>query len=563
MTILLLVLHLLLLTSLSTAASKILSVDQHFDASSTQLSIPGNVTRVESQSSDGCFPTSPGGVIFTSDSAKCPCYLSYMLTSFVRKPSTAADFLLLTEENYQAYKESDYKSKPKYETKYSEFGKNAGNFSLSQSVYFYRSEAMEINDNGEYRVVVRSASDSGEEDCASAVSVILDSTVKQCSSLIKDPGQQRIVGGNAVTSDRIKKNMVFYSNGMGNCTGSLVADRWVLTVAHCSVSRVSSVKVGGAIADLGEVYDVVDRISHPTFTSSDGIPGSYADIALMKLSKPVVGAKPFKINSNKDFDSGIARALGYGRIANNWRGGVGRLLQVDLPIVPFKECVEKHRKQGTALTDILNEKMHICAGRDAAQGECDACHGDSGGSLLGLNSATGEYYQIGVVSMGDECGVPGRPGIYTRVSSYQEWIRSTTEGEVLTLAGVPEAPSPGGSQSTGVTAGGGGDDGTSGATGGEVGAATGSTSPSSASSEPRRDGVVLPVWGIVLISLAAAFSVIIAAGFIIGFWRKRSANQASALSGRRTSSVSRNRRQVADEAILSPRTSSVSPQEQV
>jgi secreted trypsin-like serine protease len=54
--------------------------------------------------------------------------------------------------------------------------------------------------------------------------------------------------------------------------------------------------------------------------------------------------------------------------------------------------------------------------------------GDSGGPLLETKLDTAgndKYYVVGVVSSGFGCGEPGIPGLYTRVSSYIEWIGST------------------------------------------------------------------------------------------------------------------------------------------
>lgn len=47
--------------------------------------------------------------------------------------------------------------------------------------------------------------------------------------------------------------------------------------------------------------------------------------------------------------------------------------------------------------------------------------GDSGGPLL-HQLANGRWVNIGIVSWGIRCGEPGRPGIYTRVNSYLDWI---------------------------------------------------------------------------------------------------------------------------------------------
>eukprot|EP00079_Xenopus_tropicalis_P038919 XP_017952690.1 PREDICTED: transmembrane protease serine 9-like [Xenopus tropicalis] len=65
------------------------------------------------------------------------------------------------------------------------------------------------------------------------------------------------------------------------------------------------------------------------------------------------------------------------------------------------------------LTDTM-----LCAGY--AKGGRDSCNGDVGGPLVCPKD--GRWYLAGVVSGGDGCGKPNRPGIYTRVSSYIKWI---------------------------------------------------------------------------------------------------------------------------------------------
>ncbi|EPY80987.1 hypothetical protein CB1_000769003 [Camelus ferus] len=51
--------------------------------------------------------------------------------------------------------------------------------------------------------------------------------------------------------------------------------------------------------------------------------------------------------------------------------------------------------------------------------------GDSGGPLVGKDLKD-TWYLIGIVSWGDNCGQKNKPGVYTKVTYYRNWIASKT-----------------------------------------------------------------------------------------------------------------------------------------
>jgi secreted trypsin-like serine protease len=53
--------------------------------------------------------------------------------------------------------------------------------------------------------------------------------------------------------------------------------------------------------------------------------------------------------------------------------------------------------------------------------------GDSGGPIF---QWTGQYWeQVGIVSYGDGCAQPGKPGVYTRLSYYYDWINNILKND--------------------------------------------------------------------------------------------------------------------------------------
>ncbi|ELV12170.1 Transmembrane protease serine 11E [Tupaia chinensis] len=93
------------------------------------------------------------------------------------------------------------------------------------------------------------------------------------------------------------------------------------------------------------------------------------------------------------------------------------LRQVQVELIDTKTCNEPQSYNGA-----ITPRM-LCAG--FLKGRRDACQGDSGGPLVSPN-ARDIWYLAGIVSWGDECGKPNKPGVYTRVTAFRNWIASKT-----------------------------------------------------------------------------------------------------------------------------------------
>lgn len=76
---------------------------------------------------------------------------------------------------------------------------------------------------------------------------------------------------------------------------------------------------------------------------------------------------------------------------------------------------------GASITDQM-----LCAGY--TEGGKDSCQGDSGGPIVKrVPQSNGKYidYHVGVVSFGDGCARPNRPGVYARTSAAKSFIEDT------------------------------------------------------------------------------------------------------------------------------------------
>uniref|UniRef100_A0A8C4YJA8 Hepsin n=1 Tax=Gopherus evgoodei TaxID=1825980 RepID=A0A8C4YJA8_9SAUR len=207
---------------------------------------------------------------------------------------------------------------------------------------------------------------------------------------------------------------------MGFVRRNRVVSRW--RVFSGAISQVPS--RGQQVGVMGVVY----HAGYLPFLDPDSEENGN-DIALVHLATPLSfteDVQPVCLPALGQplLDGKVCTVTGWGN--TQYYGQQSATLQeASVPIISTALC-----NSPEYYSNQIRPRM-FCAGY--AEGGTDACQGDSGGPFVcedGI-SRTLRWRLCGVVSWGTGCALPQKPGVYTRVGAFHDWIHQAMKTHSL------------------------------------------------------------------------------------------------------------------------------------
>ncbi|KAL2777781.1 trypsin-2 isoform 2 preproprotein, partial [Daubentonia madagascariensis] len=220
----------------------------------------------------------------------------------------------------------------------------------------------------------------------------------------------KIVGGYTCEENSLPYQ-VSLNSGQHFCGGSLINDQWVVSAAHCYEFRIQ-VRLGEhnikVLEGNEQFINSAKIIRHPKY-NKDTLDN---DIMLIKLSSPaVINARVSTIALPSSCAPAGTECLisGWGNTLSSGSSYPHLLQCLNAPLLSEAQCKASYPGKIT--------RNMVCAG--FLEGGKDSCQRDSGGPMV----CNGELQ--GIVSWGYGCALKNRPGVYTKVCNFVDWIQDT------------------------------------------------------------------------------------------------------------------------------------------
>ncbi|KAL1401459.1 hypothetical protein pipiens_001951 [Culex pipiens pipiens] len=210
----------------------------------------------------------------------------------------------------------------------------------------------------------------------------------------------------------------------GICGGSLVSPNYVLTAAQCIAGIASATVIISSlrifdVEDPGQIrLEATQFLVHPGYEIAPGI----FDVALIRLPQAVTSVRPIRLPNLRQVESTFvgqqATIVGWGSMGQG-AAQSSYLRFARSPVITTLSC-----RTGLPTQQITDQ--HICTNSE----QNSPCQGDNGGPLT-ITDADGITTQIGMFSFNSILGCESnRPAVYTRMSSYLNWIGDNSDVEI-------------------------------------------------------------------------------------------------------------------------------------
>jgi hypothetical protein len=198
----------------------------------------------------------------------------------------------------------------------------------------------------------------------------------------------------------------------GFCSGTLITDSHVLTVAHCAEAIES--QTSGTFELGGTIYRTTDVFIHPDYNSRTLV----NDIAILELSEPVIDVIPSNIFRDEPLVGDLLFIVGFGATGSGSDGTFGT------------------KRVGVTTIDDVTDTLVSWIFDDLS--EANTAAGDSGGP--GYIDIDGELYIACITSGGTEADSSlGDFAFNTRIDAFANWIDDTIAFSSQPDEGEPSA----------------------------------------------------------------------------------------------------------------------------